>query len=128
MRASARIAAGDPVNRREAAVQRHGETGERYVDDGCTELREKRAEHRDGRDLPDQWVEPAGLLEALGKRGQDLIGGANAGETREDIFHGEAVMLGVLAGAGIFNEHKGKAEAGTLAGGGFDAGVGGDAG
>src|ERR1700678_1788337 len=71
---------------------------------------------------------PPGSLEALGKRGQDLIGGANAGETREDIFNGEAVMLGVLAGAGIFNEHKGKAETGALAGGGFDAGVGGDTG
>jgi hypothetical protein len=68
------------------------------------------------------------LLEALGKGGEDLIGGANASETREDIFKGEAVMLGVLAGAGIFDEHKGKAEAGTLASRGLDAGVGGDAG
>src|ERR1700677_2870489 len=67
-------------------------------------------------------------MEALGKGGENLIGGADAGETGEDIFKGEAVMLGVLAGAGIFDEHKGKAEAGTLAGGGLDAGVGGDAG
>ena len=60
-----KIAAGDPLNRREAAVQIHGETGERYVDDGRIELREKRAEHRDGRDLPDQWVEPAGFAGGL---------------------------------------------------------------
>ena len=37
--------------------------------------------------------------EILGKGGDDLIGGANASETREDMFKGEAVMLGVLAGA-----------------------------
>ncbi len=60
-----KIAAGDPLNRREAAVQIHGETGERYVDDGCIELREKRAEHRDGRDLPNQWVEAAGFAGGL---------------------------------------------------------------
>src|SRR6266550_6643712 len=64
----------------------------------------------------------------LGKGGQNLIGGADAGETRKDIFKGEAVMLSVLAGAGIFDEHKGKAQAGTLTRGGLDAGVGGDAG
>ena len=68
------------------------------------------------------------LREDLGKGGQNLIGGTDAGETREDIFKGEAVMLGVLAGAGIFDEHKGKAEAGALAGGGLNARVGGDAG
>src|ERR1700719_4788152 len=71
---------------------------------------------------------PPDSAETLGKGGQDLIGGANAGQTREDMFKGEAVMLGVLAGAGIFDEHKGKAEAGALAGCGLDAGVGGDAG
>src|ERR1700722_12660023 len=70
---------------------------------------------------------PLDSLEALGKGGQNLIGGADAGETREDIFKGEAVMLRVLAGAGIFDEHEGKAEAGALADGGLDAGVGGDA-
>src|ERR1700678_3797198 len=63
----------------------------------------------------------------LGKGGQDLIGGANASETREDIFKGEAVMLGVLAGAGIFDEHEGKAQAGTLTRGGLDASIGGNA-
>ena len=36
--------------------------------------------------------------------------------------------LAILTGAGIFDEHKGKAEAGPLAGGGLDAAVGGDAG
>src|SRR5580700_2368391 len=71
---------------------------------------------------------PPDSLEDLGKGGQNLIGGANAGQTREDIFKGEAVMLGVLTGAGIFDEHKGKAEASTLTRRGLDAGVGGDAG
>src|SRR6202789_3032113 len=71
---------------------------------------------------------PPDSAEILGKGGEDLIGGANAGQTREDIFKGEAVMLGVLAGAGIFDEHKGKAEAGALAGCGLNAGVGRDAG
>src|SRR5271163_5370567 len=71
---------------------------------------------------------PPDSAETLGKGGQNLIGGANASETREDMFKSESVMLGVLAGAGIFDEHKGKAEAGALAGGGLDARVGGDAG
>src|SRR3984957_18692813 len=70
---------------------------------------------------------PTDSLEDLGKGGQDLIGGANACETREDIFKGEAVMLGVLAGAGIFDEHEGKAQASTLTRGGVDAYIGGDA-
>src|SRR6202008_957243 len=70
---------------------------------------------------------PPDSLEDLGKGGQNLIGGANACETREDIFKGEAVMLGVLAGAGVFDKHKGKAQAGALTRGGLDTGVGGDA-
>src|SRR3984885_6041953 len=70
---------------------------------------------------------PPDPAEILGKGGEDLIGGANASETREDMFKGEAVMLGVLAGAGIFDEHKGKAQAGTLTRGGLDACIGGDA-
>src|ERR1700688_4670448 len=70
---------------------------------------------------------PSDSAETLGKGGQDLIGGANAGQTREDIFKGEAVMLSVLAGAGVFDEHEGKAQAGSLARGGLDTGVGGDA-
>jgi hypothetical protein len=87
-------------------VQIHGETGERYVDDGRIEL---------------------DSLEDLSKGGQNLIGGTDACETREDIFKGETVVLGVLAGAGIFDEHQGKAQAGTLTRGGFDACIGGDA-
>src|SRR5580693_9202665 len=71
---------------------------------------------------------PPDSAEASGKGDQDLIGGSNAGKTREDIFKGEVVMLGVLAGAGIFDEHEGKAEAGALAGCGLDACVGGDTG
>src|ERR1700688_2970320 len=70
---------------------------------------------------------PPDSAETLGKGGQDLIGGANAGQTREDMFKGEAVMLGVLAGAGIFDEHNGKAQASTLTRGGLDAYIGGDA-
>src|SRR6201987_2654334 len=70
---------------------------------------------------------PPDSAETLGKGGQDLIGGANAGQTREDIFKGEAVMLGVLAGAGVLDEHEGKAQAGSLTRGGLDTGVGGDA-
>src|SRR6202051_1636311 len=70
---------------------------------------------------------PPDSAEILGKGGEDLIGGANASETREDIFKGEAVMLGVLAGAGIFDEHEGKAQAGTLTRGGLDASIGGNA-
>src|ERR1700690_3212051 len=70
---------------------------------------------------------PPDSAEILGKGGEDLIGGANASETREDIFKGEAVMLGVLAGAGIFDEHEGKAQAGPLTRGGLDACIGGDA-
>src|ERR1700755_1523966 len=57
---------------------------------------------------------------ALSKGDQNLIGGAYAAETREDIFKGEAVMLGILAGAGVFDKHKSKAEAGALTGGGLD--------
>src|ERR1700729_3440760 len=70
---------------------------------------------------------PPDLLEDLGKGGQNLIGATDACETREDIFKGETVMLGVLAGAGIFDEHEGKAQAGTLTRSGLDASIGGDA-
>src|SRR6202167_2340998 len=70
---------------------------------------------------------PQDTAEILGKAGEALIGGANASETREDMFKSEAVMLGVLAGAGIFDEHEGKAQAGPLTRGGLDACIGGDA-
>src|ERR1700740_1745624 len=63
---------------------------------------------------------PPDSAETLGKGGQDLMGGANAGQTREDIFKGEAVMLGVLAGAGIFDEDEGKSQPGALPRGGLD--------
>ena len=66
-------------------------------------------------------------LEILGKGGEDLIGGANACKTREDIFKGEAMVFGALGGASVFDEHKGKAEASTLTRGGLDAYIGGDA-
>src|SRR6202034_3583869 len=69
---------------------------------------------------------PPDSLEALGKGGEDLIGGANARETREDMFKGEAMVLGALGGASVFDEHKGKAEASTLTRGGLDAYIGGD--
>src|SRR5580658_6612514 len=64
---------------------------------------------------------------ALGKCGEHLIGRAHASETREDIFKGEAMMLGVLAGAGVFDKHKGEAEAGALSRRGLHAYIGGDA-
>src|SRR5579859_8199413 len=51
---------------------------------------------------------PLDSLEDLGKGGQDLLGGADARETREDML-------------------KGKAQAGTLTRGGLDACIGGDA-
>src|SRR6201998_4880805 len=70
---------------------------------------------------------PLDLLEDLGKGCQGLLGGTDASETREDMFKGEAMVLGVLAGAGIFNEHKGKAQASTLTRGGLDACIGGGA-
>src|SRR5579862_865871 len=70
---------------------------------------------------------PLDSLEDLDKGGQNLIRGTDACETREDMFKGEAMVLGVLAGAGIFNEHKGKAQASTLTRGGLDACIGGDA-
>ena len=70
---------------------------------------------------------PLDSLENLGKAGQNLIGGTDACETREDMFKGEAMVLGVLAGAGIFDEHEGKAQAGPLTRGGLDACIGGDA-
>src|ERR1700678_2932706 len=50
-----------------------------------------------------------------------LIGGANAGQTREDLFERKTMLFGVQACASVFDEHKGKAEAGALACGGLDA-------
>src|ERR1700761_1817819 len=70
---------------------------------------------------------PLDSLEDLGKIGQNLIGGTDACETREDIFKGEAMVFGALGGASVFDEHKGKAETSTLTRGGLDAYIGGDA-
>src|SRR5580698_6634073 len=70
---------------------------------------------------------PLDSLEDLGKGGQNLIGGTDACETREDIFKGEAMVFGALGGASVFDEHEGKAQAGTLTRGGLDACIGGDA-
>src|ERR1700678_3467717 len=70
---------------------------------------------------------PPDSLEGLGKGGQNLVGGADACETREDMFKGEAMVFGALGGAGVFDDHKGKAEAGALTRGGFDACIGGNA-
>src|SRR3984957_11418352 len=70
---------------------------------------------------------PLDSLEDLGKGGQNLIGGTDACETREDIFKSEAMVFGALGGASVFDEHKGKAEASTLTRGGLDAYIGGDA-
>src|ERR1700692_618743 len=70
---------------------------------------------------------PLDSLEDLGKGGQNLIGGTDACETREDMFKGEAMVLGVLGGASVFDEHKGKAEPSTLTRSGLDAYIGGDA-
>src|SRR3984957_16025348 len=69
---------------------------------------------------------PPDSLEALGKGGEGLIGVANARETREDMFKGEAMVLGALGGASVFDEHKGKAEASPPTRGGLDAYIGGD--
>src|SRR5580700_4254850 len=66
-------------------------------------------------------------LEASGKGGKDLAGSADAREAREDFFKGKTVLLGVLGGARVFDEHKGKAEAGALPRGGLDTCVGGNA-
>src|SRR5580692_4223239 len=74
----------------------------------------------------DGW-RPLDSVEGLGKGGQYLICGANASETREDIFKGEAMVFGALGRAGVFDEHKGKAQASTLTRGGLDACIGGDA-
>ena len=110
-------------------MQIHGETGKRYVDDGRIELqREDEPSTATAVIFQTNRSSPPDSLEALGKGRQDLIGGANAGQTREDIFKGEAMMLGVLAGAGVFDQHKGKSQSGALPRGGFDAYVGRNAG
>src|ERR1700733_8065831 len=66
-------------------------------------------------------------LEFLGISGKDLTGGPDSRETREDLFKRVAVLFGVLGGAGVFDQHKGKSQSGALPRGGLDAYVGGDA-
>src|SRR5580704_8016087 len=70
---------------------------------------------------------PPDSAETLGKGGQDLIGGPDSRETREDLFKRVAVLFGVLGGAGVFDQHKGKSQSGALPRGGLDACIGGDA-
>jgi AcrR family transcriptional regulator len=64
----------------------------------------------------------------LDKGCDDLVGGADAGQTRKDFFERKTVLFGVLACASVFHKHKSKAEASALARGGFDACVRGDTG
>ena len=71
---------------------------------------------------------PPDSAEILGKGGEDLIGGANAGQAGEDPFERKTMLFGVQACASVFDEYKGKAEASALAGCGLDACVGGDTG
>src|SRR3984957_18679767 len=70
----------------------------------------------------------SGSRGTLDKCCDDLIGGANAGQTREDLFERKTMLVGVNARASVFDEHKGKAEASALACGGLDAVVCGDTG
>ena len=73
-------------------------------------------------------LNPSDSAETLGKGGDDLVGGVNAGQTREDPFERKTMLFGVQACASVFDEHKGKAEANALACGGLDAVVCGDTG
>jgi hypothetical protein len=50
----------------------------------------------------------------LGKCGEDLLGRAHATEPREYLLECETMLFTILTGAGIFNDDKAKAEAGTL--------------
>src|ERR1700733_15824951 len=71
---------------------------------------------------------PPDSAEILGKGGEDLIGGTDASETREDLFKRVAGLFGVLGGASVFDQHKGKSQSGALPRSGFDAYVGRNAG
>ena len=70
----------------------------------------------------------SGSRGTLDKCCDDLIGGANAGQTRKDLFERKTMLFGVQACASVFDEHKGNAEASALACGGLDAVVCGDTG
>ena len=67
-------------------------------------------------------------LEDPGNGGENLVGRADACETRERRFEGKTVVFRVLACASVLDKHKGKAEASALARGGLDACVRGDTG
>ena len=66
--------------------------------------------------------------DTLSKGGDDLIGLPYSRRTWKGLLEGEAVQISVLSRAGVLDNHKGEAESGALAGGGFDADVTGDAG
>src|SRR5580692_6496039 len=51
---------------------------------------------------------------ALGKCGEDLIGGAHATEPRQYLLACETMLFTILTGAGVLDDDKAKAEAGTL--------------
>src|SRR3984957_9751364 len=70
----------------------------------------------------------SGARGTLDKCCDDLIGGANAGQKREDLFERKTMLFGVQTCASVFDEHEGKAEASALACGGLDAVVCGDTG
>src|SRR3984957_18242600 len=70
----------------------------------------------------------SGSRGTLDKCCDHLFGGANAGQSREDLFERKTMLFGVDACASVFDEHKGKAEASALACGGLDAVVCGDTG
>jgi hypothetical protein len=67
-------------------------------------------------------------LDTLSKGGDDLIGLPYPRQKGKGLLEGEAVLISVLSRAGVLDNHKGEAESGALAGGGFDANVTGDAG
>src|SRR5258705_3045490 len=67
-------------------------------------------------------------LDTLSKGGDDLIGLPYPRQTWKGLLEGEAVLISVLRRAGVFDNHKGEAESGALAGGGLDTDVTGDAG
>src|SRR5579862_7430042 len=50
----------------------------------------------------------------LGKCRQDLMSGAHATEPREYLFECETMLFTILTRAGVFNDDKAEAEAGTL--------------
>src|SRR5580692_7019975 len=65
---------------------------------------------------------------ALGKCGEDLIGGAHATEPRQYLLACETMLFAVLTGAGVFNDDKAKTETGTLSRRGLYPRIGGDSG